>query len=346
MNRFVDPLVIGLASIVVYVVFLKRPSLAGSPAVASLAAMLVWGVNYPHFASTNYRLYHSKQNLRQYPITALVTPVLMTGAAVACFMSPTTIAPSLVKLYLLWSPYHFSGQTLGITMVYARRHGYVLAGWLRRLLTLFIFGTFVSQNARAEVGADSSTFYGVTYPTLGLPAWVATATKTAMFAVGAGFVGLLVWRMLNDRRLVPLMVVLPAITQFIWFAAKPAGSFTYLVPFFHSLQYLLLAWSLQLKERLDQRALVPSRSYVWRESARWMGICVVGGYAMFWLLPRIGSHFGRPAAFSTAIVLAAIQLHHFFVDGVIWRLRNPGVRSPLGSSLAEVSGRMPSLAGA
>jgi hypothetical protein len=38
-------------------------------------------------------------------------------------------------------------------------------------------------------------------------------------------------------------------------------------------------------------------------------------------------------------MLAAIQVHHFFVDGVIWRLRNPAARSPLSSSVRAVAGR-------
>ncbi len=79
--------------------------------------------------------------------------------------------------------------------------------------------------------------------------------------------------------------------------------------------------------------------YVWSESARWMLINIAGGYALFWVLPHLGSHFGKSLAFSTAVMLAAIQVHHFFVDGVIWRLRNPAARSPLSSSLRAVSGR-------
>ena len=70
-----------------------------------------------------------------------------------------------------------------------------------------------------------------------------------------------------------------------------------------------------------------------------MTINIAVGFALFWGLPHIGSQFGKSAAFSTAVMLAAIQVHHFFVDGVIWRLRNPAVRSPLSSSLRAVSGR-------
>jgi hypothetical protein len=338
-NAPVDALVIGGASLVLYAVFRLRPGLAASPSVASLAATLVWVCNYPHFASTNYRLYHSRSSIAQYPLTSFVTPLVMVAAVIGCYLSPNDIAPLFIKLYLLWSPYHFSGQTLGITMVYARRAGFVIDGWLRRSLTAFIFLTFVVQNAWAEVGLHVNPFYGVQYPTLGVPVWLPQILTKVMWAALAATIGLLMWRIANNGGRVPLIVLLPAFTQYVWFVATPAGQFSYMVPFFHSLQYLLIAWNVQLKEGLGERRRQPSVSYVWSESTRWMAINIMGGYVLFWALPHLGGHFGKPLAFSTAVMLAAIQVHHFFVDGVIWRLRNPAARSPLSSSLRAVSGR-------
>ena len=338
-NAPIDALLIGGASLVLYAVFRLRPHLASSPSVASLAATLVWVCNYPHFASTNYRLYHSRSSIAQYPLTSFVTPLVMVAAVVGCYLSPNDIAPLFIKLYLLWSPYHFSGQTLGITMVYARRAGFVIDGWLRRCLTAFIFLTFAVQNAWAEVGLHVNPFYGIQYPTLGVPVWLPQTLTKLMWASLAATIGMLMWKIANGGPRVPLIVLLPAFTQYVWFVATPAGQFSYMVPFFHSLQYLLIAWNVQLKEGLAERKRDPSVRYVFSESSRWMAINIVGGYALFWGLPHLGSHFGKPLAFSTAVMLAAIQVHHFFVDGVIWRLRNPAARSPLSSSIRAVSGR-------
>ncbi len=338
-NAPVDVMLIGGASLVLYAIFRMRPELASSPSVASLAATLVWVCNYPHFASTNYRLYHSRASIAQYPLTSYVTPMVLTAAVIGCYLSPNEIAPLFIKLYLLWSPYHFSGQTLGITMVYARRTGFVIDGWLRHSLTAFIFLTFAVQSAWAEVGLHVNPFYGVEYPTLGVPVWLPQMLTKVMWIALAATIALLLWKVINNGPRVPLIVVLPAFTQYVWFVATPAGQFSYMVPFFHSLQYLLIAWSVQLKEGLAERQRDPSVKYVWSESARWMAINIAGGYALFWALPHLGGHFGKPLVFSTAVMLAAVQIHHFFVDGVIWRLRNPAARSPLSSSLRLVSGR-------
>lgn len=338
-SPWVDAVVVGLGSIVVYLVFRAAPAWSTSERVVTVGATLVWAVNYPHFASTNYRLYHDRANIAQYPMTALLVPVLITSAMIGSFASPAVIAPAFVMLYQLWSPYHFSGQTIGITMLYARRHGYHLDGWLRRALSTFVVATFVLQAARFEVGDGTATFFGVTYPTLGLPTWAPDVVAAGMWACAGAFVVLLVHRSRSTRRMVPPLVLLPAVTQFVWFAATPPGYYLYLVPFFHSLQYLLIAWNLQLKEVLDRGEHVPSPRFVLRTSARWVAVIVAGGYAMFWLLPRLGAHAGRSMAFSSAIVLAGLQMHHFFVDGVIWRLRNSSVRNPLSSSIPELLGR-------
>jgi hypothetical protein len=337
-NAPVDALLIGGASLLLYAVFRLRPDLASSPSIASLAATLVWVCNYPHFASTNYRLYHSRSSIAQYPLTSYITPLLVVAAVIGCYIAPTAVAPLFVKFYLLWSPYHFSGQTLGITMVYARRTGFVIDGWLRRSMTAFIFLTFAVQSSWAEVGLHINRFYAVDYPSLGVPVWLPEVLTKLMWAALATTIALLVWKVVNGGPRVPLIVLLPAFTQYVWFVATPAGQFAYMVPFFHSLQYLLIAWSVQMKDGLARHSRDPSVRYVWSESARWMAINIVGGYTLFWALPHLGSHFGQPLAFSTAVMLAAIQVHHFFVDGVIWRLRNSAARSPLSSSLREVSG--------
>lgn len=334
----VDALVAGGGSIVVYLLFRMVPAWGASAHVAGTGAALVWVVNHPHFASTGYRLYHVRTNAAQYPMTAILTPAMIVAAMAASFASPAVVAPAFVLMYQLWSPYHFSGQSLGVTMLYARRHGFTVDRSFRRMITWFIFSTFVLQIARFQASTTSTTYFGVVYPSLGIPGWVPDVVEVAMWSSLGLIVTYLVVGAARSQPTVPLIVLLPAAAQFVWFAATPAGQFAYLVPCFHSLQYLMIAWNVQLKESLDVRRRVPSVRFVTTETMRWYALIVVVGVAMFWLLPRIGASFGRPAAFSTAIVLAGLQMHHFFVDGVIWRLRDPTVRDVLSSSIAEIAG--------
>ncbi len=339
-NAGVDFALIGGVSIVAYVLLAVFSDGSRTPFGWTLAAALAWIVNWPHFSATSYRLYQSKANVQQYPIVALVVPLLVTAAAVGSFSSPEGVAPWLVKLFLTWSPYHFSGQTLGITLIYARRAGFDIGRGQRVAISGFIFATFLVQMASVEAGQGMSEYYGVPVPMLGLPIWVAQVLRVWMYLCGAAFLFFVVRWSVREKRLLPPIVLLPAVTQFVWFVAgSKVGSFNEFVPFFHSVQYLLIAWLMQLKEKLDSRSLEPSRRYVLSESARWGLVNFAGGVFLFWLLPRISASAGFTLPFASAVVLSAVQIHHFFVDGVIWKLKNPRVASPLLANLGDVTAR-------
>ena len=69
-------------------------------------------------------------------------------------------------------------------------------------------------------------------------------------------------------KLAPPIVLLPAVTQFVWFALGwQVPAFNEFVPFFHALQYLLIAWVMQLGESLARRPPPTARRFVLGESA-------------------------------------------------------------------------------
>ncbi|MBI3893019.1 MAG: hypothetical protein HY303_15985, partial [Candidatus Wallbacteria bacterium] len=234
---------------------------------------------------------------------------------------------------------HFSGQTVGICLLYARRAGLKFEPLERWALSGFVFGTFLTATMRAETGVAGNTYYGIAYPGMGLPGWTVTLMEWWTRLAALGLVAAAV-RMSRQRgKPIPTIVLLPAVSQYIWFVTGAGvASFAEFVPFFHSAQYLLIAWSMQLKERLDLERLPPSKGYVLSESLRWGALNVAGGAALFWVFPRLISAAGLPLEFATGIAIAGVQLHHFFVDGVIWKLRSPAVSSPLMASLPELLG--------
>ena len=105
----------------------------------------------------------------------------------------------------------------------------------------------------------------------------------------------------------------------------------------HSLQYILIAWGIQLSEKMEVRHIKPSKKYVATETTRWFAINFIGGIALFYMLPNVGVALGYTSLFSIAIIYAAIQIHHFFVDGVIWKLKNNTVSHPLMMTFEELT---------
>jgi hypothetical protein len=301
------------------------------------AALLTWVCNYPHFAATIHRLYHRRENVAQFPFTALAVPPLVAAGVAGSFASPDVVAPLFVKLFLLWSGYHYSGQTVGVTLIYARRAGFVAAGAARLALSGFVFGAYLTAITRAEATMTAQTFYGVTCPTFGLPRFVPVLAEHAMWACGAVFLLLAAGWCVRQRRLLPPVVLLPAAAQLVWFVLGSRDpNFVVFVPFFHSLQYFLVAWATHVSERVEQGEAAPTRASVLAESAKWGGaVCAIGAF-LFWMLPHsLASGTGAGFQFAAPVVLAGVQIHHFFVDGVIWKLNNPRVSSPVRAHVGE-----------
>lgn len=308
-----------------------------SDLVISLGVQLAWFVNWPHFAATNYRLYQSPDHIAQYPKTAKLLPFLIVAGVAFALLSPDGFAPWWVKVFLIWSPYHFSGQTFGMTMLYARRSGWRVDPWLRRGLQAFIYGTFLIGTVGAETWEGGSEWYGVEYPSLNLPAWTVEAVTWLMYGGLALVVLRLGAQIWASRRFPPLIILLPATAQYVWFVGGSGwASFAEFVPLFHSLQYLLVAWSMHL---LDGHLKSGERGvdYVKTSTMRWAAINFAGGAALFFVIPHlVAAAMGTTLFFATAAVIAGVQLHHFVVDGVIWKLRRQTVRSPLMGTFDDV----------
>ena len=337
-NRWVDTLIIGGLSILTWIVLLAFYRSADTQPIFWLSLVLSLVVNYPHFSATVYRLYQSLDNIRQFPVTAYGLPLILFGAVAASFWQPNVIAPYLLMLFLLWSPCHYSGQTIGLTMVYARRAGFSIGRRERMALSAFVFSAFVCGVIRFQRGGLTD-FYGMSIPTFPLPDWMDAAAQAVMWTGALVFADFAVVWCLGQRRLMPPIVLLPAFTHFIWFVPGASlKSFWVVIPFFHSLQYLLIALVMQLKVRID----VVGGEHSWRrlgaEARRWGLRNMLGGMLLFIGLPAAFSWLPLPLMTTAGILAAAVNIHHFFVDGVIWKLRDTATSSALMMNIADLAG--------
>jgi hypothetical protein len=334
-NAWLDAAAIGGLSIAVFAglrLLFNRPA---TPVVFQAAAVLSVFVNYPHFSATVYRLYQRTDNVKQFPITSLVLPLLLAGAVTACLWQPETIAPYFVTLVLVWSAYHYSGQTIGITLLYARRNGFQIGRRERLAVSAFVYATFIGTFAD-PFNNNVTTQFGVTIPVMHFPSWFYASLVAAMGAGAGVFLYSVVAHCRSRRCMPPLMMLLPAVTQFVWFMpGRHTAMFFPFIPLFHSLQYLYIAWAMQMGLRLGGAAGVRTGRTVTRESLRWALSNYVGGILLFIALPWLPFWVNLPTATVAGVMLAAVNMHHFFVDGVIWKLRDTAVTSPLMMNIAD-----------
>jgi hypothetical protein len=322
------------------------------------AALLAYVVNFPHFAATNFRLYQSFDRMMQFPKTSFLSPVLVIGG-LAYALVDTTFAEWYAKLFLTWSSYHFCAQTKGIALLYARRLGIHVDSLSRWLIIIATHTPFTFGTLRPEAQPNLGPFYSITVPRgipwfsftgglhfspVGFPTEWAAGVETAAWAsfwLGcAALVILLVRTVVVQSRWLPLAVLVPILAQMLWFG--PLGSrsraFNEFVPFFHSLQYMIIAWLFQLKEESARSGFLPGIENVFWDSIKWFALVVAGGVLLFLIWPYALAWHGYSLQHSLGCVNAAIQIHHFFVDGVIWKIRDPRTRAMLGGNLFDLAG--------
>lgn len=121
---------------------------------------------------------------------------------------------------------------------------------------------------------------------------------------------------------------------YIWLLAGRIDPMLLLViPFFHSLQYIIVVWRFQLnRERAEQHE---STHRPWDTPGLRLALFsllgILFGYHGFWFLPKIldatmaydRSLFG--ASLFMFLFWIFINVHHYFLDNVMWRRENPAI---------------------
>ena len=269
----------------------------------------------PHYAATYRRAFASPAILRAHPFVTLVAPVLLLGWAVAAVHWPRSAGFALFALYVAWSGYHYSGQSLGLAMLYPLRQGARLAPREKRLVALPLYLSWlVSLLGLFRVGvAARNPAYELTRAALAsspLPGWVLGAGVLAI-AGSLSSVAVLAARRRRAGTPLPGAVWAVVATQLLWFGIGLWNPFfnVVLVPIFHGAQYLAItSW-----HQARGRSAAYFALYVVTVLA--LGVVISPGFA------ALGRAWGGSGPVVAAAVVAFLNLHHFLMDGRIWRLR-------------------------
>jgi hypothetical protein len=117
----------------------------------------------------------------------------------------------------------------------------------------------------------------------------------------------------------PLISLLVVVTNSIWWILLPARDAFVWATIFHGIQYLAIVIIFHVK---DQTSVEHARPRGRLYHIMWFyGACILLGYALFNCVPFGFRVFGFGTVESNMMVVATINIHHFIVDGYIWRLK-------------------------
>ncbi len=306
---------------------------------APLVLLLTWAayaVNYPHYAATYARAYGRRSAIHDYWRSTILTPIALVVLAMCAMVFPSPGIAWYFKAYLIVSGYHYSGQTYGIALIFARKAGLHLSRGEKYLLMAPIYASWAYLVCRMEsLDATPMVFLETMALTpIGLPAWGPTLGLTLFLS------GLFAYALLNLKLYSRCGQMLPGVShiavaaQSVWFvvgANTPA--FVNFVPFFHCLQYLMITTYFHFhsnQPKPDAAALDTHAPSTARRFIGYYAALVVIGYLMYELTPVVLSGAGLTGfAEASALTVAFINLHHFILDGEIWKLRKPDVKQAL-----------------
>jgi tetratricopeptide (TPR) repeat protein len=305
------------------------PSQTHGWVVAFYALAVVF--NYPHFMATIYRAYHTRADFERYKFFTLHVTLVM-AATIALLHASYALLPWVFTLYICWSPWHYSGQNYGLLMMFARRSGAAVTTAERQWIRAAFIASYLMLLASFETG-------GSTDPLILSLGWPERFTLWARVALGIAFLvcsGVGFDRLIRRGGLRAMVAPITlAFTQFLWFVLPTLLELhsTYHVPqtryssgilaVLHSAQYL---WITSYYQQREARAANQSN---WKMAA-YFATLIAGGIALFipgpWILSRL-LHFDFTTSF--LIFTAVVNIHHFILDGALWKLRDSRIASLL-----------------
>jgi hypothetical protein len=309
----------------------------GLPAV--LPAVLIAATSAPHYGATLLRVYENSRDRRAYFLFGGVATgglLLLFGAA----LFNRYVGSVLATIYLTWSGWHYMGQNYGIAAMFLRRRGADLDGTSRRLLrgsfVLSYLIVFLDMHAAQAPLADPSL--EIRLVPLALPraftAGIMPAVTVAYLASTVAWIVRLGPRSGGLSGLAPVLAI-AGVQAFWWsipFGLHHFGIDLGVVPLAWDLRPEFFAWiaCAHAIQYLWVSSYFAKSSGNWRGQGRYYAGALMAGSAVWALPPLVFAPGVGEFDWNFALLLGAVvNIHHFILDGVIWRLRHSKIADVL-----------------
>jgi hypothetical protein len=293
----------------------------------------------PHYGATLLRVYERSKDRREYRLFGTWASLVVALFFVVGVYN-VTVGSWMLTLYLSWSSWHYSGQNYGIASMFLGRRGVSLSRLGKRFLqasfqlswVLVLLAIHAEQPTASYAAVNLSTSAYAFLP-LGIPMQIAAPLilLTAIaYLVVIGISIALLQQVGSWRDIFPTLALVAL--QALWFSlpvlaratgvgadVEPLGihyaEYTfYWIAFGHFTQYLWVTVYYAKSAGTDRRTLPYLVKTLLVGSAIW-------GIPLVFFSPEV---FGVRAydAGLGALIASAVNIHHFILDGAIWKLRD------------------------
>jgi len=226
--------------------------------------------------------------------------------------------------------WHYTKQTFGCMMLYANFDAYPLSPAQRslikwNLLSVWWVNFTYGNRSQQQLGFSDFSFYSIDLPDVLAP------LAACVLIVG---LALVLYRVVyaNYRatgQLPGANLLVPFVAIYVWWMplTRQQEFYILLTPLFHSLQYLAVV------SKLENTRLSSTPHSELKATALVLGM-IAAGWLCFELLPntidnRLGTFSAWHMFFFFTAAMLFINIHHYFIDNVVWRFKDPVVRKHL-----------------
>jgi hypothetical protein len=315
-------------------------------------------INHPHFAHSYQIFYdgfrhkafgghYSKKLRARYVIAGLVVPCLLVAFFISCFAfkQPNMLGYGLsaMAFFVGW---HYVKQGYGILMLQSAITGRFFKDNEKKLFLINAYATWILSWLLVNNAVKNYTLHEVKLVALPVPE---IAVTLALIAASLTFLSLVVMvaRNIMAGKQPPWTGLMAyGVAVYPWLLLhRGMTTAALIVPAAHSLQYLTVVWRYQLNREKaeaimdgEDPKLFGRELRISKEAFGFASFVTKGtviGFLGFWAVPML-LDFTVPydhAAFGSLAFLAIfwmfINIHHYFLDSVMWRRENADMKKYL-----------------
>lgn len=346
-------LLVGGATILLFpLAWFARRAVGLDPAEYAVGFITFHGahvINDPHFAVT-YLLFYKDVKQRalgnvfspaqrvRFWLAGFIVPLLFGSWAIVALATRSAISLGwMLQTMFFLVGWHYAKQGFGVLVVLSARRGVFFSPSERRT---FLFHSFASWSYAWASPSDPGKLMeekGVIFSSIPHGPTIELATLTGFIVSALAMLIVIVNRLRKHGQLPPLVPLISFLST-LWFwtvftSLDPL--MMYLIPALHSVQYLYFVGLLRRNQACEKEG----PPFFGRPASVQLTVLAIFSIALGWFLFR-----GAPTVLDTLLVprssrltdlgltpysaalFAFVNIHHYFMDHVIWRNENPDMR--------------------
>ncbi|WP_438970007.1 hypothetical protein [Methylophaga sp.] len=345
-SPFVDFLCVGGISILlmlgllIYIFLNSEPGKTPESVNFGNVLLLQALINWPHFMASYRLLYLPRENIKKHPFSAIYVPAALITLVTVAILSGDETSNHLLPVnqdmaYIIWLgaafylAWHYTGQAWGMIATFSHLAGIQMEYRERLIIRTGLRVLLIWHVVWGAQDLPASWLGGLhSY----LPDLLQVLNITAVIAFFAAIHTFWSVKKRTGKTITP-QIIAPWLAIYLWYLVLyfEPGAYIF-VQLSHALQYLIFPLRVELNRNgFYQFNRNVGKQIIW--AGRYYIMLFIAGIVFFYL-PGEMITADQSQPYSLAILIAAIiSIHHYFVDGAIWKLKNPEVRKVLFSHI-------------